>query len=234
MENDTQLYKIKSFLKNWKKDYIFKTLISSAFSFIITILFALYNGFLGICLLSIWHGGICLFYLLLAIIRGIILLTEKNNKTRTDKQKSEYRRRTFISSSVMLLLLNFSLIMPISLMVVLKRPVNMGLIPAIAMAAYTTYKITMASVHIRRQKQSNHNNILITELRTINFIDALVSIISLQNTLIMVNQTAGDNDMLALSAVSSAVIYVIIIFVTINLIIKGLKNNRVIQNSIKS
>ncbi len=226
MENDTKFYKIRSFLKSWKKDYIFKTLASSVVSFTVTIIFALYNGFLGICLLSIWHGGICVFYLLLAAIRGIILLTEKNNRTRDDKQKSECRQRTFIISSVMLLLLNLALILPISLMVVFEKPVNMGLIPAITMAVYTTYKLTMASIHIHRQKHSNHNHILVVELRTINFIDALVSILTLQNTLIMVNQIkSNDNDMLVLSAISSAVIYAIIIFVTVHLLVKGLKKN---------
>ena len=204
----------------------FKTLASSVISFSVTILFALYNGFLGIRLLSIWHGGICVFYLLLAATRGIILLTEKNNRTRDDKQKAECRRRTFMISGFLLLLLNLALVLPISLMVVLKKPVNMGLIPAITMAAYTTYKITMASIHFQKQRRSNHNNILIVELRTINFIDALVSILTLQNTLIMVNQTASTgNDMLVLSAVSSAVIYAVIIFVTVLLLINGLRKH---------
>ncbi len=197
---------------------------STVLSFSVTILFALYNGFLGIRSLSIWHGSICVFYLLLAAIRGIILLTEKNNSARDEKQKSECRKRTFMISVAMLLLLNLSLILPISLMVVMKKPVTMGLIPAITMAAYTTYKITRASIHIHRQRHGNHNNVLVTELRIINFIDALVSILTLQNTLIMVNRAkANANDMLTLSAVSSAVIYVAIILITVNLLVMGLR-----------
>ncbi len=224
MENDTKFYKIRSFLRSWEKDYSFKILASSVISFSMTILFAFYNGFLGIRLLSIWHGGICVFYLLLAAIRGIILLTEKNNRARDDQQKSECRQRTFIITAFLLLLLNLALILPISLMVVLKKPVNMGLIPAITMATYTTYKITMASIHMHKQRRSNH--ILIVELRTINLIDAFVSILTLQNTLIMVNQAkSSGSDMLVLSAISSAVIYAIIIFVTVRLLIKGLKKN---------
>ncbi len=206
MENDTRL------------------MASTVLSFSVTILFALYNGFLGIRLLSIWHGSICVFYLLLAAIRGIILLTEKNNRARDEKQKSECRKRTFMISVAMLLLLNLSLILPISLMVVMKKPGTIGLIPAITMAAYTTYKITRASIHIHRQRHSNQNNVLVTELRIINFIDALVSILTLQNTLIMVNRAkANANDMLTLSAVSSAVIYVASILITVNLLVKGLR-----------
>jgi len=201
-----------------------KLIEGTVLSFSATVLFALYNGFLGVRLLSIWHGSICVFYLLLAAIRGTILLTEKNNRTRDEKQKSKSRKRTFIISGAMLLLLNLSLILPISLMAVMKKPVNMGLIPAITMAAYTTYKLTRASIHIHRQRHSSHKNILVTELRIINFIDALVSILTLQNTLIMVNQAkANANDMLTLSAVSSAAIYAAIILITINLLVNGLR-----------
>ena len=92
MENNTKFYKIRYFLKCWKKDYIFKTLASSVISFSVTIIFALYNGFLGVRLLSIWHGGICVFYLFLAAVRGLVLLTEKNNRTRDDKKNQNAGR----------------------------------------------------------------------------------------------------------------------------------------------
>lgn len=107
-------------------------------------------------------------------------------------------------------------------MALFEKPVNMGLIPAIAMAAYTTYKLTMSSIHIQKQKRNSSNNIFVAELRMINFIDALVSILTLQNTLIMVNQTKSSmDDMILLSVVSSAVIYMVMVFMTVRLLIRG-------------
>ena len=95
----------------------------------------------------------------------------------------------------------------------------MGLIPAIAMAAYTTYKITMAIIHMKKQ-QAHH--VLVCELRTINLIDALVSILTLQNTLIMINAGKGEvNNMLTLSAISSAAIYLLILGITVQLFLNG-------------
>lgn len=224
MVNNTIARKIKPVLKRWKGDYVFKTVAGSVFSFGVTILFALYNGFLGIRLLSVWHGSMCVFYLLLVIIRGAILLAEKNNRTGCGSRKAYRRHRTFVISTIMLLLLNLALVCPIMLMVKFEKPVNMGLIPAITMAAYTTYKITMASIHIGKQKKRKHNNILITELRAINFIDALVSVLTLQNTLIMVNsQKTNADNMFILSAVSSAVIYIITVSITIRLLTIGIK-----------
>ena len=162
---------IKLLWKKWSENYSFKTLISSTVSLCITTLFALYHGLLGLALSSIWHGSICVFYLLLVAVRGSVLLTEYHIKSKNEKEKQRRRKKIFYVTSVLLLLLNLALVLPISLMVVLKNPVSMSLIPAIAMAAYTTYKITMAIIHMRKQKVYH---VLIRELRTINLIDALV------------------------------------------------------------
>ena len=107
---------------------------------------------------------------------------------------------------------------------VLDKPASMGLIPAIAMAAYTTGKVIMVSIHIARLRRSPRGNILIAGLRTVNFIDALVSILTLQNTLIMVSGTTAETSaMLPLSAASSGVIYVVIAAITIRMLQKGLR-----------
>ena len=62
------------------------------------------------------------------------------------------------------------------------------------------------------------------ELRTVNFIGALVAILTLQNTLIMVKGVqAGQNGMLPVSAASSAVIYGVIMVITLRMLCRGLR-----------
>lgn len=217
--------KVRTFRKRWKTDYFYQTIAGAVLSFACTALFSLYHGYLCLAFVSAWHGSIGIFYLLLTAIRGSILLTEKGNRNRPAEIQSHHRRRTFFISTRLLLALDLSLILPISLMAVFAKPVTIGIIPAITMAAYTTYKITMACIHIRRQKRSPSDNILVTELRTVNFIDALVSILTLQNTLIMVNQTSDSRNMLQLSAASSAVIYAAIVVTTIVMLRKGAKRH---------
>ena len=219
--------RVAHFLQAWREDYIYQTLAGAAMSFGITVLFALYHGYLGLRYGSVWHGSIGIFYLLLMVIRGSILLTEKRNQVRAQAAQHACRQRTFLISSILLLVLDLALIAPISMMAVLDKPVSIGLIPAIAMAAYTTWKITMASIHVARQRRRSSGNILVTELRTVNFIDALVAILTLQNTLIMVNKHAsGKNAMLPLSAASSAVIYAVIVCITVQMLWKGLKEKK--------
>ena len=78
----------------------------------------------------------------------------------------------------------------------------------------------MASVNLKKRKKSE--NRLVRLLRTINFIDALVSILTLQNTLIMVNMHGEGNQMLTLSAVTSAVIMLAVLVLSVAAIRKGI------------
>ncbi len=200
----------KQLIGRWKTDYDFKTLTAAVVSLGVTAAFALYNGFLGVYHSSLWHGTICVYYLVLVILRAVIVLTEKKAYQSDEREKMTNRCR--IVSSALLLMLNICLIVPISLMVVMERPVGMTLIPAIAMAAYTTYKIVMASVNLKRRKRSSDS--LVRLLRAISFIEALVSILTLQNTLIMVNSGGGIGSMLTLTALTSGIIWLSILVVS--------------------
>lgn len=214
--------KMRAFLRTWREDYTYQTMTGAAASFGITAAFAVYHGYLGLRYGSVWHGSIGGFYLLLMAIRGSILLTEQRNRKRPEAKRALCRRSAFLLSGMLLLVLDLALMVPVALMVTLDRPVRMGMIPAIAVAAYTTWKITMASIHIRRQKQNPSGNLLVTELRTVNFIDALVAVLTLQNTLIMVNGSE-KGEMLPLTAASSAVIYAVIVAITVRMLVKGWK-----------
>ena len=209
----------KQFWARWKAEYDFKTYISAAGSLAVTVLFALYNGFLGIRHASLWHGTICVYYLVLVLLRGLSILAAKKAALRSAR-KTPHDKAALILS-FLLLILNISLIVPIAMMVRQQKPVSMTLIPAIAMAAYTTYKIIMASVHLRKRKLSADS--LVWLLRTISFIDALVSILALQNTLIMVNSKDGGQDMLPLTAGTSALVWVAVLLLSVGAIIRGIR-----------
>lgn len=198
--------RIKDFQKTWKSDYYFSTVFSSAISTLISIVFALYNGALGIVYQSWWHGLICVYYLLLATIRAILIETRRKN------QKT-IRMITYL----LLLVMDVSLIGPIYVMVSGERSYTYGLIPAIAMAAYTTYRITISIVHFRKSRKED--NSLLFELRMINMTDALVAVLSLQNALIIANGGMNE-EMHTLTAWTSGGIYLVIVLITIMSFIK--------------
>ena len=208
---------LKVFIEKWKNDYDFKTLMTALGTLCVTVAFAIYNGFLGVRHLSLWHGSICVYYLVISLLRGFIVISEKIIASHDDKERKI--KRTYIISSALLLVLNISLIVPISLMVTLQKPVNMTLIPAITVAAYTTYKIIAASFNLAKRKKTADK--LIKLLRTIGFIDALVSVLTLQNTLIMVNSKGEDISLLPLSAVTSAAAIITAVVLSVVALVKG-------------
>ena len=209
--------RVKQFFDRWKTDYDFKTITAALGSLAVTALFALYNGFLGVSHASLWHGSICVYYLVLVILRTTVITAGK--KARRKAEPNRALVKVYIASAALLLFLNVCLIVPVSLMVVRQKPVDMTLIPAIAMAAYTTYNVVMSSVNLKRRKRSSDR--LVRLLRTINFIDALVSVLSLQNTLIMVNMKGDGSEMLTLSAITSAAIMLAVLAISVAAMIKG-------------
>ena len=208
----------KLFLERWKSDYGFKTLVSAFASLLVTVLFALYNGFLGAYHASVWYAAISLYYFLLSVLRGSVILAERKNHFCAGQEGK--RDRAYMSASILLLTLNASMIGPITMMVRQQKPVRLTLIPAIAMATYTTYKIILASINFKRSRKSA--NSLVRLLRTISFIDALVSILTLQNTLVMVSAKGDSMKMLPLTAFSSAVILAATIALSVTAIVHGM------------
>ena len=214
--------RIRLFLEKWFSDYDFKTFAAAGGSLLVTVFFAFYNGYLGIHYESMWYGTICAYYIILALLRFMVVLAERRLNGRPDAECA--RARIFAAASVLLLILNISLVIPVSLMATQQKPVHMTLVPAITMAAYTTYKITMASINLKRRERSS--NCLTKPLRAVSFVDALVSVLTLQNTLIAVNSADGGTErpMLILSAVTSAVIFLMIMILTIATLIQSVQS----------
>lgn len=204
--------KLKAVLSLWREDYLFKTVFASAVTALINIAFTVYNGVLGAVYHSAWNYSICVYYLLLSVVRSVVVYAQKSAlKTRTAADK-DIQRRVYFRTHIALIFMNLTLIVPIAVMVRGERSYTLGKIPAIAMAAYTTYRITVGIMNFR--KAQKHDNLLVKELRTINIIDALVAVLSTQNALIMSN--GGQNkSMITLTAWTSGGILLLAMIITI-------------------
>ena len=187
-----------------------RILLTALLSSITTLLFALYNGYLGLRFGDIWGISIAIYYLFITIARMICLGIEKKLKGNEDKSKDIIRRKVYAGMSIFIFFIDICLFVPITLMVVCPKDVSFGIIPAIAFATYTTYKIIMAIVNYNKTKKMG--NLTYIFLRELSIIEALTSILSLQHILIMVKGGMTD-DMLLLSAISSfAILTIIILF----------------------
>jgi len=193
----------RDYIEKWLTDYDFKTFVNSFGSTLITFAFAVFNGILGILSRSAWYISIAIYYAMLCGIRSFVILSGRSGTE---------NGRIRIIAAASLLLLDTSLGAPIAFLIRNQKPLsaNMTFVLSITIAAYTTFKITMAAVNQARKRKKSSNK-LVRILRTINFIDALVSVLVLQNTLILVNSTDGGASMKSLTIITSTAIWLAII-----------------------
>ncbi len=97
-----------------------------------------------------------------------------------------------MNTDKILLFVDLALIAPIVFLFLEERrpPIELGMIPTIAMAAYATWQIVMACVQYRRSRKGD--NLILHGLKILNLKEAIVSIITLQNTMIAVFGDAGE------------------------------------------
>jgi len=215
--------KKQTVIRRLKNDYEYRTVVSAIFSFAATAAFAAYNLFLWFAYGAEWNIGIFVYYALLVCIRAYAGVCEiKYRKAGLDdKQKEEKRKTVFLAQSIMLVIIDIALIAPISFMVLQKKFVNYSAIPAIAMAAYTVYKVVCASVSFAKTRKSPV--LTVKMLKNVAFVDAMVSILSLQYTLIMTFGDGVEGKMLTVSSVSSFFIWIFIIIISIISLCQAIK-----------
>lgn len=218
--------KVKDWILKIKSNSDYRDALMFVISTIMTLAFAIYNRVLGAVNKSIWHESIGLYYLLLLIIKVIIVLTQKDAKKRTFERKEKINKIVFYITGVILFLVNIALTVPIILMIKNQRTVIFGLIESIAIAAFTTFKVYMAIRNYIKNRKAT--NIIVKEIKTISLIEAIVSILTLQNTLITVNGSVEEDEGLTtLTIVSSIVGLLIILYFVVIMFINYINRNKI-------
>lgn len=188
--------------------------LSFYFSVLATLVFTVYNAYLGLRYKALWNGSISVYYILLLAIKLILVYMRRKNKTKLSNF-------SFYLSFILMLLVNLALIAPIILMIKQEREVKLSIIAGIAVAAYTTLKVILAIRNYLSYRKQRDDFCLLDV--TLGVISAAVSLLTLQNTLIMIVEEKSQ-DMSVLVIASSCVIYALIIFFTC--IIPFLRKNK--------
>ena len=196
------------------------------YAFLISVCFALffciYNGVVGFYKNVIWNIAIFTYYLLLLTIRMILYVREKKSK-KEDEKDIKRDKQIYISTSVIMFIMNLAMILPAILLINHQKEVNLSLISAIAVAAYTTYKVTLAI--IKFCKVQKEQNLIYKQVRMVNLFDAVMSILTLQNTLTIVTYSGNDADMYTLSIVTTIAMLLAISIISIYTFKKNLNIN---------
>lgn len=137
MKNDVK--RLKNLFKKLRSDFVFNTLTGSALSSLSTLAFALYNVYLGIRYGALWNYCTAIYCAILALTKACTVYTERRLSLSVKDEAAllPIRVKACLSESVVLLIIDLTLIVPVSLMVTQQRALDYSAIPAIATAAYT-------------------------------------------------------------------------------------------------
>ena len=196
-----------------KEDKRYRIVTFALCGFAINILYALYNGALGILSHSVWFLSLCAYYTILSSMRlGVIIQDRRNIST-----------ENFITNvcGVMLIVLSFVLSGSVYVSLANNIAVKHQEIIMITIATYTFYKVVFAIVNtvtIRKE-----NSLLLSTIRNISCADAAVSILSLQRSMLVSFGEMERDKMYVMNALTGAGVFIIILGLGIGTMVNSAK-----------
>lgn len=151
-----------------------RTLKVALGSLLANLAYALYNGYIGLANGSWWFVTACAYYTVLSVVRFAVLKTASRGKD---------GRWVMRFTGVMFLFLAIILAGTAYLAALVEEGIRHGEIIMITMAAYAFTKITLAVINLI--KVGRLNAPAIKTLRSISLADGLVSIFSLQRSMLV-------------------------------------------------
>lgn len=164
-------------------DYRLRTILFAVSGMVSNMIFAVFNGVIGITSRSAWFGTLSAYYILLSIMRAGIVRQErkiavvKNPKEHMRRELSVYRR-----NSVLFILMAIVLAGAVVLLENSQGGRDYPGYTIYAVAAYTFYKIIMSTIQVI--KVGKRNSPLLSITRRIGYIDACVSVLTLQTAML--------------------------------------------------
>jgi len=185
--------------------------IKELLKFIINLIFAIYNCVLGIASYSWWFIAVGAYYIVLSIMQiAVITFSAKDRKN---------ERFIMKFSGVMIFMLSIVLCGIVYMTVEQSVAVKYHEIAMITIALYAFTKITLAIMGFIKSRKRHRP--YIRTLRSIAFADSVVSIYSLQRSMLVSFEGMSDANIILFNALSGIGMCLVVICIGLNLISGG-------------
>ncbi len=216
------LLKRNKFAKALMENYNFRTLVFALVSLVINVGFVLLHSVYAITSDSIWYGASAGYYFLLVVLKGVLFSADNKAKKLTADRVEIVKWKNYRGCGIFLFVLELAMALVVLLMVLEQKPTAYSNVMAIALAAFTCYKVTFAIINV--QKSFKNDDVLIKSFRNIGLAEAGVSLLSLQTALV---STFGDaNEMLTLNAITGFAVCVLTMVMGVMMTVHSTKKIR--------
>ena len=199
------------------EDYTFRTILTTLPTFLINVVYTVYNGVIGVMNQSAWFITMAVYYSLLGIMRYFAVNTERKTSRMENPKLIRKRELSVIrTDGILLLLLNLALSGVVLLTIAKGTAKTHSEIMVISIAAYTFYKITMAVINMVKVRKMQ-SPILIT-IRNIGVAGALVSMLTLQTTMLASFQGTSSIDANRMNGITGLAVCILIALLGVSMI----------------
>ena len=214
-------------LKRIVRDRGYRRNAIELFSLMYSAMFGVFNGILSILSSSVWFLMLSIYYVALSLGRlGIFFYKKKS------KGKSKFSSiKLYRNSGIFLLIMNFAIGTAVLQIVFIEKGFKY---PGLFIYAVATYAFTKISFAIRNiSKTRGTENYTEMSLRSINLIDASVSILALQTALIS-EFSDGVGDVTVMNGITGAAVTLFTLAFGIFMIAKSHKEIKKIKTETKN
>ena len=203
-----------------------RIILSAIFSFSLNLLYAFYNGVLGIINQSVWFIFMCAYYIILSTMRFSAVLCERKNRN-TSSEDMEYFVMKFCG--VLFILLDFVLAGAIYSSLSQNIATKYGTIIMITIATYTFYKITVTV--IKAIKQRKIPSPLLSVIRNISYVEVAASVLTLQRSMLVSFGEMSDTEIHTMNTLTGSTVCLFVLVLGVTLIIRGKRQEKIMAKS---
>lgn len=206
------------------EDYTFRTILTTMPAFLINVAYTVYNGVIGIMNRSEWFITMAVYYSLLGIMRYQAVSAGRKISRMEDPQQVERRQLSVIrTDGILLMVLNLALSGVVLLTIAQETAKTYSEIMMISIAAYTFYKITMAVINMIKVRKMQSPILIV--IRNIGAADALVSMLTLQATMLASFKETSSLDANRMNGITGLAVCILISALGVSMICYAAKRN---------
>lgn len=217
--------RVREAIARYRKDVRFRMTCTLTGTFVMNVLYAAMQLFLGLHADTRWFYALSAYYALLALLRWMLLSNVRKGHI-GGNLLYEYRRYRFCGW--VLLVINQALVVIVVLIVRWNRGYAYHEIITIALAAYTFYSLTMAIINIVRFRK--FNSPILSAGKVLSLTSASVSMLSLETAMISAFGE-GDNAFFRqiMTALTGAAVCILVLVMAVYMICHATRQIHLIE-----
>ena len=195
----------------------------------LNLIYAVFNGVIGITARSAWYGSLSAYYLLLCIMRFLSVSYAKQiyTKEKRDDNLQERELTVYRNCGMMLAVSSIALGGAVIMLVTGDGGKSYPGLMIYTVATYTFCKLIMSIIN--KVKVRKEKSLLLTTLRNISYSDALVSLLSLQTALFAAFGQGAGELVPTMNALTGAVVCLMILGLGICMVCDAVKIRNITQ-----